>query len=125
MQKHSSLSADVFFNAMFCARSHPAPNHNNHILIVQCLVNLLADEMVLFCSGEKLHFSKLAQRVSCVHVFVLKKLDLTSTCLLPSHEIRRHPAEADHDFPKLWTSAVQANEVSNTGSDCMITHYLF
>lgn len=29
-----------------------------------------------------------------------------------SNEIRRHPAEADHDIPELWTSIVQTNEVS-------------
>lgn len=34
-----------------------------------------------------------------------------------SHEIRRHPAEVDHDFPELRTSAVQAHEVSGNTVD--------
>lgn len=38
---------------------------------------------------------------------------LTSPMLLLSHEIRRHPAEADHDLRELRTSSVQAHEVSN------------
>lgn len=38
-----------------------------------------------------------------------------------SHEIRRHPAEVDHDFPELRTSAVQAHEVSgNTAAPHVI-----
>lgn len=28
-----------------------------------------------------------------------------------------HPAEVDHDFPELRTSAVQAHEVSGTAAD--------
>lgn len=34
-----------------------------------------------------------------------------------SHEIRRHPAEVDHDFPELRTSTVQAHEVSGNTAD--------
>lgn len=38
---------------------------------------------------------------------------LTSPLFLLSHEIRRDPAEADHDLRQLRTSSVQAHEVSN------------
>lgn len=41
---------------------------------------------------------------------------LTSPLFLLSHEIWRHPAEADHDLPELRTSSVQAHEVSNTSA---------
>lgn len=53
----------------------------------------------------------------CVCAFVLQMLIKHVDCFFLSYEIGRHPAEVDHDFSELWTSALQAHEVSNTATD--------
>lgn len=106
---------------------------------VQCLANWSADVIALLHIHAKLHSPNWQIREQLcifVHIYVYEQVSMyvclclffkwfrrwsdISIVFLPSHEIRRHPAEADHDFPELWTSTVQAYEVSSTATGSMI-----
>lgn len=94
--------------------------HSDCTVPCRCDCSILHSCKLAFPQTGKRLFPDVILPWSCLFVcacaFVLQTLIKHLDCFPPSHEIGRHPAEVDHDFSELWTSTLQAHEVSSTAT---------